>query len=194
MISEQHNLPGNVQVTDRAGIVSQKVLIGNVVRKCLKYRNFNAKLCWLPHPLCCHWGTEIRFGYPKCSGRAGKSPSLLEVRGSMAEFGTLQGERALIHHLRPQNVAKGRFCIVLQHRSSSCFLISHPLLCNWFSWNLPRMEMAGYSFDFAFLPSHVQVDNAEMFPWLPRLGHALGLWTVKYWEILCIQQEIRTRL
>lgn len=82
-------------------------------------------------------------------------------------------------------MAKGRVCIFLQHSSSLCFLISHPLLCNWFSWNLPRMEMAGYSFDFAFLPSHVQVGSAGMFPWLSHLGHALGLWAVKCWEILC---------
>lgn len=102
--------------------------------------------------------------------------------------------RLLIRLLRPQNVAKGRLCIILQHKSSSCFLISHPLLCNWFSWNLPRVEMAGYSFHFAFPLSHVQVSNAEMFPWLSHLGHALGLWTVKYWEILCIQLEIWTCL
>lgn len=62
--------------------------------------------------------------------------------------------RLLIHHLRPQNVAEGRCCIDFQHRSSSHFLISHPLLCNWFSRNLPGMEEAGYHFDFAFLPSH----------------------------------------
>lgn len=44
----------------------------------------------------CHWGTEIRLGYPKSArGLAGKSLSLLEVRGSMAEFVTLGGEQAL---------------------------------------------------------------------------------------------------
>lgn len=164
MISEQDNLPGNTQVMDRAGIVNQKALSGNVVRNCLKYWNFNAKLCWLPRPSCCHWCTGIRLGYPKCSGLAGKSLNLAPCNDN----------RLLIHHLRPQNVAKGRLCIILQHSSSSCFLISHPLLCKWFSWNFPRMEMAGYNFDFAFLPSRVYVGNAEMFPWLSHLGHALG--------------------
>lgn len=44
----------------------------------------------------CHRGTEIRLGYPKSArGLAGKSLSLLEVRGSMAEFVTLGGEQAL---------------------------------------------------------------------------------------------------
>lgn len=36
----------------------------------------------------------LEFGYRNCSGLAGKSPSLLEVRGSEAELGTLQGEQA----------------------------------------------------------------------------------------------------
>lgn len=125
MISEQDNLPGNTQVMDTAGTVNQKVLSGNVARKCLKYWDFNAKLCWL----CYHWGTEIRLGYAKGSGPAGKSPPLLEVRASMAEFGTLQGEQALISSPEAPKGGK-RFCIIPQQSSSSCFLISHPLLCN----------------------------------------------------------------
>lgn len=140
-------------------------------------------VCWLPHPLWCHWCTEIRPGYPKCSGLAGKSPSLLEERDSMAEFGTLQGEQAL--NSSPQAPKGGKREVLHHPPAQQQLLISHPLLCNWFSWNLPRMEMAGYSFDFAFLPSHVQVGNAEMFSWLSHLGRALGLWAVKCWEILC---------
>lgn len=37
---------------------------------------------------------------------AGKSPSLLEVRGSVAEFGTLQGEQAL--NSSPETPKRGR--------------------------------------------------------------------------------------
>lgn len=171
MISEQDNLPGNTQVMDRAGIVNQKVLSGNVVRKCLKYWNFKEKLCWLPRPSCCHWCTEMRLGYPKCR----KITQCWRSGIPWLNLAPCKENRLLIHPLKPQNVAKGRLCIILQHKSSSCFLISHPLLCNRSSWNLPRVEMAGYSFHFAFLLSHVQVSNAEMFPWLSHLGHALGL-------------------
>lgn len=73
----------------------------------------------------------------------------------------------VIHHLRSQNplqVGNIALTIGFQHRSSLCFLISHPLLCNLFSQYLPGTGTAGYNFDFAFPRSRAQLGNAEMFP------------------------------